>query len=210
MDFNHILRQVNKAGFIYLGGFHPEPDQTLMLIGNAGPDMWQKFTACCNPQSTTLDQWTRQTVSRLADVLEARALFPFDTPPQPFLSWAEKTGETFTSPIGLSIHPTYGLWHGYRAAFVFEHTVELPPVTPAKSPCETCADRPCLTTCPAGAFSPQAYDVPACVDYIKSADTTDCLELGCRARRACPIGRDYHYTPPQARFHMSAFIKAQG
>ncbi len=209
MDFNILVEHVEAAGFIYLGGFHPEPAQTLMLIGNAGPVMWQKFTACCNPHTTPLDEWTRRSVSRLADALEARALFPFDTPAQPFLTWAEKTGETFTSPIGLSIHPTYGLWHGYRGALIFERTVDLPSITPAKSPCEKCADKPCLSTCPAGAFSPQAYDVPACIDYIKTTDQPDCLELGCRARRACPIGRDFHYTPPQARFHMSAFVKAQ-
>ncbi len=209
MDFDTIVEHVESTGFIYLGGFHPEARQTLVLIGNAGPDMWQKFTACCNPDTTTLDDWTRQTISHLADMLDARALFPFDTPPQPFLTWAEKTGETFTSPIGLSIHPAYGLWHGYRAALVFEHALKLPPVK-AKSPCNTCAAKPCLTTCPAGAFTMQGYDVPGCVKYIQTADQSDCLDLGCRARRACPIGREFHYSPQQARFHMSAFVKAQG
>ncbi len=208
MDFDHILATVEDAGFLYLGGFHPEPQQTLMLIGNAGPQMWQKFNASCD--SGTLDQWSKTTITRLAKTIGATALFPFDTPPHPFLTWAEKSGETFTSPIGLSIHPRYGLWHGYRAALIFECNLNLPPVTASKSPCDSCAEKPCLTICPVNAFTPQGYNVPKCIDHIKTSGETDCLELGCRARRACPIGRDFHYAPQQARFHMSAFVKAQG
>jgi hypothetical protein len=31
----------------------------------------------------------------------------------------------------------------------------------------------------------------------------------CRARRACPIGREYLYQPEQARFHMTHFLAAR-
>jgi len=208
MGFDNIIEQIESAGFIYLGSFHPEAEQTLMLIGNAGPRMWENFTTSRGASNTTMDEWTRLTITDLADILGVTALFPFDSPHHPFLSWAEKSGETFTSPIGLSIHPRYGLWHGYRAALIFEGALDLPPATPEKSPCITCIDKPCLTTCPVDAFSPEGYDVPACITHIKTTDNPDCLELGCRARRACPIGQDFHYLPQQARFHMSAFIKA--
>ena len=30
----------------------------------------------------------------------------------------------------------------------------------------------------------------------------------CLARRACPVGADYRYDVPQARFHMQAFLSA--
>ncbi len=210
MDFDDILKHVEDAGYLYLGGFHPETGQTLVLIGNAGPQMWQNFSSSCDTDLTTLDQWTKTTIKNLADTIDAKALFPFDTPPHPFLTWAQKSGETFTSPIGLSIHPTYGLWHGYRAALVFEHSLDLPPVSTTKSPCDDCVEKPCMTQCPVNAFSPQGYNVPDCIEHIKTRNGADCLELGCRARRACPIGRDFHYSPPQARFHMSAFVKAQG
>lgn len=214
MDFKDILKQTESAGFIYLGGFRPEKDtgpvQTLVLIGNAGPDMWQQFMASRATPETTLDSWTKKTISALARITGSNALFPFDNPAHPFLSWAEKSGQTFTSPIGLSIHPEFGLWHGYRAALIFDHPLDLPVAQTKISPCDSCLDKPCLTTCPVGAFSPQAYDVPACVTHIKTSDQTDCLELGCRARRACPIGRNFHYTPKQAHFHMSAFVNANG
>jgi hypothetical protein len=31
------------------------------------------------------------------------------------------------------------------------------------------------------------------------------MELGCRARRACPVGQSWRYTPAQAEFHMRPF-----
>jgi len=209
MKFKAILEPIENAGFIYLGSFYPGAQQTLILIGNAGPDMWARFSSQCDTATTTLDQWTRRTVSHLAGILGADVLFPFDIPPPPFLTWAGMTGATFTSPLGLSIHPVYGLWHGYRAALIFERPLELPATTPAQSPCDSCEQKPCLTTCPVTAFSAEGYNVPACIEHINSTDTSDCLDLGCRARRACPIGKEYHYSPQQARFHMTAFIKGQ-
>ena len=210
MNFDHILKDLIDAGFVYLGGFHPESYQTLVLIGNAGPQMWQSFTISCDTNSTTLDQWTETTITRLASAINATALFPFDRPPHPFLTWAQKSGETFTSPIGLSIHPRYGLWHAYRAALIFECTLDLPAVTTTISPCDDCEEKPCLTKCPVNAFSLHGYDVPRCITHIKSGDSTNCHELGCRARRSCPVGQEFHYSPQQAEFHMAAFVKAQG
>lgn len=210
MKIDQIIQQIEAAGFIYLGAFHHTKTQTLILIGNAGPIMWEHFRKACTAEATTLDNWTRKTVGTLAKNLKACALFPFDEPPQPFLTWAQQSGTTFTSPIGLSIHPQYGLWHGYRAALIIDGQIELNPETANTHPCETCADKPCLTTCPVDAFSTTGYDVPACISHIKTTDTPDCLEQGCRARRACPIGKDFHYSPQQAHFHMSAFLQANG
>jgi hypothetical protein len=31
------------------------------------------------------------------------------------------------------------------------------------------------------------------------------MELGCRARRACPVGQGWRYAPAQAEFHMLPF-----
>lgn len=206
-DLTQLTQKIEAAGFVYLGAFHNDPKHTLILIGNAGPQMWQRFQAA---KTTSLDNWTRDTVGDLADALDAQALFPFDEPPHPFLTWAQKTGATFTSPIGMSIHPDYGLWHGYRAALIIEELLDLPVLEPQISPCDSCTDKPCLTTCPVNAFTPHAYDVPACIAHIKTTDTPDCLEQGCRARRACPVGQNFHYSPQQAEFHMSAFVRANG
>ncbi len=216
MFLNAIETELGSLGLILRGGFHPEASDgvpgnpgTLVLIGNAGPGMWEAFARDRGAGQDPLDAWTRKVLTGVAARSGAAALFPFDGPPYlPFQRWAMKTEAVFPSPIGPLIHPDYGLWHAYRGALAFSERLEIPEPTEAANPCETCDRKPCLTTCPVGALKPGAYDVPACVAHIDGAAGRDCLDLGCAARRACPVGRTDHYAPDQARFHMDHFRRA--
>ncbi len=224
------LRDIDEAlsptGLLTLGAFLPDACDdvpggndgcSLVLVGNAGPEMWRVFStsgiAVNGPAS--LDDWARQVLNDLSGVLSSRfglaiqTLFPFDGPPyQPFQRWAVRSGSAHPSPIGPMIHGTYGLWHAYRGAFVIASKVKFEPVRATLSPCRSCAGKPCLTTCPAGAFSDRGYDVPACLDLLEKELDGDCLSASCLARRACPVGRDFIYEEPQARFHMEKFLSA--
>ncbi len=214
--YDALVRGIAAHGLIPRGGFHPEPSDgvpgnpaTLVLIGNAGPAMWQAFAKDQGQEPDPLDAWTRKVLSGAAERLGAAALFPFDGPPYlPFQRWAMKAEAVFPSPIGPLIHPEYGLWHAYRGALAFAEALEMPERAQADNPCDGCAARPCLTTCPVNALSPGAYDVPACVAHVDSKVGADCLDLGCAARRACPVGQDYVYPSPQACFHMDHFRRA--
>jgi hypothetical protein len=44
---------------------------------------------------------------------------------------------------------------------------------------------------------------------LETKEGEDCMTLGCRARRACPVGREFTYVPDQAGFHMRAFLDAR-
>ncbi len=220
MDLDVITRAVGAVGLICRGGFHPRPDDgvpgtpgTVVLVGNAGPDMWRTFTAQVpladrQRNADPLDTWTRRTLSAIAGSLGAEPLLPFDGPPfLPFSRWAKRCGPVFTSPMGPLIHPEYGLWHAFRGAFAFSEALELPPPDEERtSPCARCPDRPCLDTCPVGALRDAAYDVAACIDHIRTPAGMDCVMLSCRARRACPIGRRYQYEPDQSMLHMRGFL----
>lgn len=211
-----ILFAIRRAAFVPFGWFEPQPGDRVpgparfvILIGNAGPDMWRRFSRERDPSRDTMDDWTRDAVTALARDLDAQALFPFDKPPLPFLTWARRAGAGHVSPLGLNIHPVYGLWHAFRAALAFPVVFDLPPQSPGAHPCETCTDKPCLTACPVSAFSGTSYDVRACARHVLSDRGTDCRERGCLARRACPIGRPFTYVPAQAQFHMRAFVKSR-
>jgi hypothetical protein len=136
-------------------------------------------------------------------------VFPFQRPYLPFQRWAMRAAACHPSPLGLLIHPDYGLWHGYRGALLFAAALELPPPDRRASPCDNCADRPCLAACPVGAFDAAAYDIPGCTRHLARAPEPDCMHIGCLARHACPVGRDYRYAPAQARFHMLAFLEGK-
>ena len=153
---------------------------------------------------------SRRLIEALAHELGAKAFFPFGGPPfWPFQQWARRAEPVHPSPIGILIHPRYGLWHSYRGALGFGEKFAAPEPATIPSPCDSCIGRWCLKTCPVGAFSPSAYDVAACVGHVKSAAGADCMGFGCRARRACPVGPEYAYDPEQANFFMRAFLRGQ-
>ena len=211
-----ILTTIRRAAFTPLGWFAPTPEDRVpdgarfvILIGNAGPDMFRRFARERDPGHDAMDDWTREVVEDLARDLDARALYPFDmNPPWPFLSWARRGGAGHVSPLGLNIHPTFGLWHAYRAALLFPVEFDIPVQRPGPHPCDSCAAKPCLTTCPVGAFDGTSYDVPACARHIASPAGEACMTRGCLARHACPVGQGFAYAPAQAEFHMRAFRAA--
>src|SRR5437868_12470380 len=116
-----ILNAVHRASFTPLGWFAPRPEDRvphnarfIVLIGNAGPQMFSRFARERDPKRDSLDDWCRDVIGVLADDLEVPAVFPFDKPPLPFLTWARRGGAGHVSPLGLNIHPPLGLGHAYR------------------------------------------------------------------------------------------------
>lgn len=212
-----VLMTIRRSGFTPLGWFLPtaadlvpHDARFVILIGNAGPDMFRRFARECDPLQDALDDWTRKAAGQLAEDLDATPVYPFDvSPPYPFLSWARRAGAGHVSPLGLNIHDVYGLWHAYRAALLFPVMFDLPARAPGAHPCETCTDRPCLSACPVSAFDGERYDVAACASHLARPAGAVCNERGCLARHACPVGQGFAYATAQAQFHMRAFRAAR-
>src|SRR5277367_5220912 len=217
-----ILSAITQTGLVPRGAFLlSDEDQrgalasvrAIVLAGMAGRDGWSAFAA--SPEAADgadhpLDRWSRRVIEALARDVGALALFPFGGPPfWPFQQWARRAEPVHPSPIGLLIHPRYGLWHSYRGALGFREALAVPEPTAIPSPCESCSGRWCLRTCPVSAFSAAGYDVAACARHLKSAAGSDCMNDGCLARRACPVGAEHAYRPDQANFIMQAFLRAQ-
>ena len=184
------------------------PASTVVMVGNAGSAMWKRFSEERRDGASPLDTWTSEVLTHVAGRFGAGALFPFQRPYLPFQQWALRTGACHLSPLGILIHPEYGLWHALRGALLFAQEIE--PVSKAQSPppCDSCPGRHCLTACPVAAFSVAGYDTSRCLLRLSGAHGEDCIALGCVARRACPVGVAYRYEPAQARFHMEAFRRA--
>jgi hypothetical protein len=218
-----IADAVAPAGLFVRGGFHVEPADdvppmpdgqsagTVVLVGNAGAEMWDALQAT-DPgpdRKNPLDSWLRPRIQQAAASVGAHPIFPNEGPPFVAIQdWARRAEPVTRSPIGLMIHPTFGLWHVYRAALCFAERIDLPPREDIANPCETCAAKPCLKVCPADAFGPTSFDVAACLTHVESDAGGACRDGGCMARRACPIGRDYLYPKPAQKFHTAAFMRA--
>lgn len=198
-------------GLSVRGALHsPEPGiGTLVLIGSRGGTDWGPFTRHRRDDPDPLDAWTRRVIAPIAAELGARALYPFDGPPwHPVQTWAMAAEGLRPAPIGLLMHPEAGPWHAYRAALAFAETYPVPARPSPDHACDHCRDRPCLSTCPAGALGPATYDVPACRAEVLGPDRGHCRTLGCAARRACPVGAAFRYSDAELAFHMAAFLGA--
>jgi hypothetical protein len=85
-------------GLILRGGFHPAADDavpdgvgTLLLVGSAGPALWQAFARTRPDGPDPLDRWIAAAVGPIAKRFGARALYPSDGPPYwPFQRWAQR------------------------------------------------------------------------------------------------------------------------
>jgi hypothetical protein len=222
IDLADIAEAAKRIGLASRGGFRLADEErvgalaevnTLLLFGFVDAAQWPVFAASPEAQDGkrhALDRWSRRVLTTLGTQFAATPLFPFEGPPYwPFQAWARRAEPVFPSPLGLLIHPRYGLSHSYRGALAFATTIEAPTLTPSASPCDSCEAKPCLKACPVAAFSAAGYDVEACVEWLREDGGADCVGAGCLARRACPVGRDHTQTPQQARFHMEAFLAAR-
>ena len=222
MKLNIMAQDWASLGLAFRGAFHPALEdgvpafvdgaaaKTLMLLGWTGRDQWPVFADSPEARDGAedpLNRWSKRVIDGIAGDLGATAFYPFGGPPWlDFQSWALKAEPVHRSPLGLLIHPDWGLWHSYRGALGFRDRLDLPPRMDEPHPCEGCVDRPCLSACPVSAFSAEhPYDYSACRGHVEGAGE-DCRIRACAARRACPVATDKRYSQPQAAFHMKAFL----
>jgi ferredoxin len=222
------ITAVDKAlaatGLFVRAGFYPGPEtpapgladgrqaKTVLLVGNAGNGLWQAFRAA-NPELKgrhPLNSWVNEQLARAAAAVGAEVVDPMRPPYPPIQRWAMAAEGGHQSPLGLLIHPEYGLWHVYRGALLLAETIDLPELNTVAdagpSPCDSCANKPCLNACPVDAFRP-AFSPERCVDHVASPNGVACQTRGCLARRACPVGRDWTYDLEPAAYHMAAVVE---
>ena len=222
-SFDAICHRAASLGLAVRGGFNPEPGEfaaqlqgvnaaTIVLLGFTGSAQWEYFQRSAEARDRLphpLDRWSRRVIGAFALEFGAAAIYPHGEQPQlPFQRLALRSEPVHQSPIGLLIHPQWGLWHAYRGALVLAQRIKLPDIVPSAHPCNDCLEKPCLSGCPVGAFRAGTLDVQACTAHVQSRAGSACREGGCLARRACPVGRESRYREDQMRFHLRAFMDA--
>jgi hypothetical protein len=180
------------------------PAKTLVLLG-FGAEQWPAFAASAefaDGAPDPLDRWSVRVIGELGAIFGARPLYPFGGPPWwPFQQWGQRAETLYPSPLGILMHPRLGLWHAYRGALLFATEFAVPARTAWSSPCESCATKPCIASCPAGAVTLEAFDRAACAAHVASPQGVRCRS-GCLSRSSCPVGVAHRYSTAQATFHM--------
>tara|TARA_R110002167_G_scaffold29645_6_gene98875 strand:- start:3354 stop:4076 length:723 start_codon:yes stop_codon:yes gene_type:complete len=227
--YTQIKAAVEAQGLRIRAAFYPTPEDlvpllengaaaaTLILVGNAGSELWPVFTHSAEYKdgfADPLDRWSKRLGLALAAEYQGAALFPFGGAPyHPFLSWAKRGDLSISSPLGVSLHPQYGLWHAFRFALSLPYRLEDLPRSgdglASVNACHACLDQPCLSACPVDAFTGSDYRALDCARFLRQTPDHACNHLGCGARRACPVGKNYQYQPEHACFHMRTFVADQ-
>ncbi|MFK0690293.1 hypothetical protein ACFX5Q_19105 [Mesorhizobium sp. IMUNJ 23033] len=183
--------------------------KSALLVGQAGAAPWPHFLRWRErqPQTMTnpLDTWSREVIGAVAKDFGARAVSPSDRPYLPFQQWAMRAEKLKPSPLGILMHPQYGLWHAYRGALLFEDEIALPEGREAVHLCDACVEKPCLKSCPVDAYSLDGFAYHACLEHVRGANGAPCRTGGCLDRNACPYGMAYRYPPEVQAFHMASF-----
>ncbi len=221
LTLDAVAERAAEHNLAIMGTLRPEPGDglpdgmgTLILLGPHEPGFWPHVTTApefADGAPDPLDRWSRRVIGRLACGFGGKARFPFGGPPYaPFLAWALRSGRAWSSPVGMLVHDVAGLMVSYRGALVLRAQVDLPD-PPAAPPCDTCADKPCLHACPVGALGARdadgvgAYDLGACHGFLDTPAGADCLNAGCKVRRACPVSQSYGRVAAQSAHHMRYF-----
>ncbi|PBB69130.1 hypothetical protein CK228_07800 [Mesorhizobium sp. WSM4312] len=185
------------------------PAKSVLLVGQAGAAPWPHFLRWREQQRSTiadpLDSWSRQVIGDVAEAFGARAVSPSDKPYLPFQQWAVRAEGLKPSPLGILMHPQYGLWHAYRGALLFEDEIALPGQGAAAHLCDACVEKPCLKSCPVDAYSTKGFAYQACLAHVRGGNGEPCRSGGCLDRNACPYGTEYRYPSDIQAFHMAAF-----
>lgn len=176
---------------------------SLVLIGHGGRRLWQVLSAFGMKTADPVDHFslmmTRQFIDDYLGAPPVLTLYPsgYTIPLQGLGTLA---GWHHPSPLGLGINETYGLWFAYRTVFLT--TIALPPMQDqlTTSPCDTCRDKPCVSTCPAQAVRDAGqFKVMNCVDYRLQAQSS-CRDR-CLSRLACPVAPKHRYDLEQLNYH---------
>jgi hypothetical protein len=187
------------------------PAKSLLLVGQAGAAPWPHFLAWRQrpPENleNPLDTWCREIIGAAAEQFGARAVSPSDRPYLPFQQWARRAEGLKPSPLGILMHPRYGLWHAYRGALLFDVEISVQAPREVIHLCDLCDGKPCMKACPVDAYSQAGFRHQDCLGHVRAPQGAPCHDGGCLDRNACPYGTEYRYPAEVQAFHMTAFAR---
>lgn len=218
-----VAAELSRHGLIVRGGFSfaldkdapaglsGMPAKSVLIVGQAGDAPWPHFLRWWQSQpqdlADPLDTWSRHVIGEVASGFGARAVSPSDRPWLPFQRWAMRAEGLRASPLGILMHPEYGLWHAYRGALLFDVEMLIQAPREVIHLCDACVGKPCLKSCPVDAYSASGFAYGACRDHVRGPSGAPCRDGGCLDRNACPYGTRYRYAPLAQAFHMAAFVR---
>ena len=99
MVYADVEAAVAGTGMLARGAFTVGPDddvpdvsdgvpaRSVVMVGNTGGTMWERFVLERRDEPDPLDAWTRRTLAPIAERFDAVLIHPSDRPYRPFPAW---------------------------------------------------------------------------------------------------------------------------
>lgn len=177
----------------------------LILIGHRGRDLWNTLQKRGMHGEHPIDEFVTECVAAwMTGPLQGHAwcqVFP-GAHPVGLQRLGALAGWHHPSPFWVGVDAEWGSWFAYRAVVLADTQLALTPRRELPSPCDSCADKPCIAACPAGALASErtgSWRLQTCLDFRKRPQSP--CEDRCLARNACPVGAEHRYAEEQVAYH---------
>lgn len=173
-----------------------------VLIANAGAEFWLALEKFGMHGNHPVDHFSSHLATTYAtNYLKTgfELLYPSDYPIS-LRAIADRTGWCHPSPLGITIHPHFGTWYAFRSMFLTRIQLPASDCSLTESPCDSCADKPCISACHVGAVGEIGkFELETCARF-RIQDSSPC-SFSCISRIRCPVGSEYQYDPKQMKYH---------
>lgn len=198
--FNLDALPEDVAAQVRAGCASSHPYRQLILIGHAGKTLWESVSAAGITSDDPVDDFSMHTVRHWFAQCHPHNRYEIIYPGTHAVGLQRLgllAGWHHASPFMVGIDATWGTWYAYRALVVADTHFE--PTTPVRSehPCQSCAGKICIASCPANAMDGAQFDLAKCVAYRKQEDSR--CRTTCLSRISCPVGSEHRYGEAQIR-----------
>ena len=181
----------------------------LLIFASVGSTLWRRL-----PSMDVDDPIDRFSVDVVLDYLSRincgrhDLLYPVADTFVDLRELGHRAGWHHNSRLGIGINARVGTWFAYRVVVLADtRLADAGPGEPdSGAPCESCADKPCVTACPAGAVQVSGeFDLDACGSH-RLEKNSRCATT-CLARLACPVGTSQRYDADQIHYHYTRSLQ---
>ena len=174
----------------------------LILLGHGGRTMWQQLQQSDIQSDNPVDDYSIQCVQQFFAHEQPQQQYKIVYPGDYRIGLqqlGDLAGWHHPSPFWVGVNHHWGSWYAYRIVVLADSDFHITPTVQSQSPCETCADKPCISICPAEAVSEKYFDVKQCSSYRLQNDS-NCSHQ-CLSRLRCPVGKEHRYSREQIEYH---------
>ena len=174
----------------------------LILIGHGGKTLWEQVQRANIKSNDPIDHFSTQVLEQFFATEHPRNTYKIIYPGAPLVPLQElgqMAGWHHPSPLRIGINQDWGLWYAYRLLVLTDTDFEATEIKTSPSPCDTCEQKPCISTCRGKALDTGKLEFERCMHYRLQEDSA-CANT-CIARTRCPVKKEHQYTQEQINYH---------